>query len=70
VVKQSAPFDHPQLFLADGHPANAATGYPVVNDPNHPGQATDLPYPMFEIPATGRRGGAPLKTFLENLLTP
>jgi cytochrome c peroxidase len=68
VVSQAAPFDHPQLFLADGHPADPVTGYPVVNDPNHPGQATDLPYPMFEIPATGRKGGAPLKTFLENLL--
>jgi cytochrome c peroxidase len=68
VVKQAAPFDHPQLFLPDGHPVDTATGYPVKNDPSHPGQATDLPYPMFEIPATGRKGGAPQKTFLENAL--
>lgn len=70
VQNQAAPFDHPQLFLPNGHPTDSATGYPVVNDPNHPGQATDFPAPMFEIPATGRKGGAPLKTFLDNLLTP
>jgi hypothetical protein len=70
VLHQAAPFDHPQLFLPNGHPTNTATGYPVTNDPSHPGQATDLAAPMFEIPATGRKGGAPLKTFLENLLTP
>jgi hypothetical protein len=70
VQHQAAPFDHPQLFLPNGHPTDMATGYPVVNDPKHPGQATDFPAPMFEIPATGRKGGAPLKTFLENLLAP
>jgi len=70
VLHQAAPFDHPQLFLANGHPTDPVTGYPVQSDPKHPGQATDLPAPMFEIPATGRKGGAPMPTFLENLLTP
>jgi cytochrome c peroxidase len=63
-VAQSAPFDHPQFFTPNGHPADG-NGYPVKNDPAHPGQAvTDL----MEIPAVGRDGGKPLATFLENLL--
>jgi len=71
VVAQSAPFDHPQIFLPDGHPTDP-NGYPVVNDLNHPGQATDLPYPMVMIPAVGKLGHptAPLPTFLQNLLAP
>lgn len=69
VVKQQAPFDHPELFLPNGHPSSP-TGYPVVNDPKNPGHATDQPYPMLMIPAVGRNGGAPLKTFLENMLAP
>ena len=63
-VNQSAPFDHPQLFVVNGHSPNA-NGYPVQNDPKHPGQATDR---MLEVPATGKGGGAPLPTFLQNLL--
>jgi cytochrome c peroxidase len=63
-VNQSAPFDHPQLLVANGHPPDA-NGYPVQNDPKHPGQATDR---MLEIPASGKSGGAPLPTFLQNLL--
>jgi cytochrome c peroxidase len=63
-VKQAAPFDHPQLFTPNGHP-QAANGYPVRNDPKHPGQATDS---LMEIPATGANGGKPLPTFLDNLL--
>lgn len=70
VVAQSAPFDHPQIFLPNGHPSDPFTGYPVVNDPNHPGQATDLPYPMLMIPAVGKKGGTPLPTFLQNLQSP
>jgi hypothetical protein len=63
-VAQSAPFDHPQFFTPNGHPSDG-NGYPVKNDPAHPGQAmTDL----MEIPAVGRDGGKPLATFLENLL--
>ena len=63
-VNQSAPFDHPQLFTPNGHPAGA-NGYPVQNDPQHPGQATTQ---LMEIPAVGKNGGKPLPTFLENLL--
>jgi cytochrome c peroxidase len=63
-VAQSAPFDHPQFFTPNGHPAGA-NGYAVENDPAHPGQATTQ---LMEVPAVGAKGGAPLPTFLENLL--
>jgi cytochrome c peroxidase len=67
VANQSAPFDHPELFVPNGHPADPTTGYPVQNDPNHPGRATDQ---LLDIPATGAAGGTPLPTFLQNLQTP
>jgi len=63
-ISQSAPFDHPSLFVPNGHPADP-NGYPVQNDPKHPGQATDQ---MLTIPATGKSGGKPLPGFLDNLL--
>jgi cytochrome c peroxidase len=63
-VAQSAPFDHPQFFTPNGHPSDG-NGYPVKNDPAHPGQAMTN---LMEIPAVGRDGGKPLATFLENLL--
>jgi cytochrome c peroxidase len=63
-VNQSAPFDHPQLFTPNGA-AQGASGYPVQNDPDHPGRAKDN---FMEVPATGANGGKPLPTFLENLL--
>lgn len=63
-VAQAAPFDHPQFFTPNGHP-EGPNGYPVKNDPDHPGQATTQ---LMEIPAVGRTGGKPLPTFLENLL--
>ena len=63
-VAQSAPFDHPQLFVPNGHP-HSASGYPVVADPKHPDRATDQ---LMEIPVTGAQGGKPLPSFLENLL--
>jgi cytochrome c peroxidase len=63
-VAQAAPFDHPQFFTPNGHPPDP-NGYPVQNDPQHPGQAT---VQLMEIPATGKNGGKPLPTFLENLL--
>jgi cytochrome c peroxidase len=62
-VKQSAPFDHPQLILPNGHPAGDA--YPVQADPQHPGQATNQ---FMEIPAVGTNGGKPIATFLDNLV--
>jgi cytochrome c peroxidase len=63
-ASQSAPFDHPQITLANGHP-QGTNGYPVMNDPAHPGQATNQ---FMQVPATGARGGAALPTFLDNLL--
>ncbi len=63
-VSQSAPFDHPQLLTPNGHP-QSANGFPVIVDPKNPGQATTQ---FMEIPATGKNGGKPLPTFLENLL--
>jgi hypothetical protein len=63
-VKQSAPFDHPQLIVANGHPAGG-NGFPVQADPQHPGQATNQ---FMEIPAVGTNGGKPIPTFLDNLV--
>jgi hypothetical protein len=62
-VRQAAPFDHPQLFTPNGHPAGP-NGSPAQSDPQHPGQATTQ---LMEIPAVGKDGGKPLPTFLENL---
>jgi cytochrome c peroxidase len=53
VVRQSAPFDHPQLFVPNGH------DMPYVTDE---GVAQDV---LLEIPAVGRRGGRLPKGFLE-----
>jgi hypothetical protein len=60
-VKQAAPFDHPQLFLANGHLATARGAIP---DPKNPGQAVTQ---FTEVPAVGAKGGKPLSTFLQNL---
>jgi cytochrome c peroxidase len=55
-----APFDHPQLFVTNGHPGNQTS---VTNDGT--GKATDGT--LLEIPAVGRDGlGSPLSNFLEN----
>lgn len=53
---QRAPFDHPQLFVTDGHPGDQNT---VTNDGT--GQATVT---MLELPAVGRNGSAPQPNFL------
>jgi hypothetical protein len=53
---QRAPFDHPQLFVPDGH---AGDDTAVVDDGT--GRAVDR---MVEIPAVGRDGGTPLPRFL------
>jgi hypothetical protein len=53
-----APFDHPQLFIPNGHPGNQTS---VTNDGT--GKATET---LLEIPAVGRNGlNVPLKNFLE-----
>jgi cytochrome c peroxidase len=56
VRNRQAPFDHPQLFVPNGHPGSTTS---VTNDGT--GYATDS---LLEIPATGRNGGTPLKAFL------
>ena len=53
---RSAPFDHPQLFLPNGHRGNETA---VVDDGT--GRALD---DVVEIPAVGRHGGAPIARFL------
>jgi len=45
---ESAPFDHPQLFIPNGHPGDAAA---VTNDGT--GKATDA---LVEVPASGAAG--------------
>jgi hypothetical protein len=55
VVSQRAPFDHPQLFVPNGHPDSTI-------DADGDGLADDL---MVEIPAVGAQGGAPLPGFLQ-----
>jgi cytochrome c peroxidase len=60
---QKAPFDHPQLFIPNGHPGDENS---VTNDGS--GKATDS-QPLLEIPAVGRNGGTPLPTFLATSAT-
>jgi cytochrome c peroxidase len=64
-VAQAAPFDHPELTAPNGQTISS-NGYPVMKDPKHAGQALDN---YMHIPATGKNGGPPLPTFLENLLS-
>jgi cytochrome c peroxidase len=55
---QRAPFDHPQLFVTNGHPGNQ---FSVTDDGS--GKATD---DLLEIPVVGRFGSSqPLPNFLE-----
>ena len=63
VLYRRAPFDHPQLFVPNGHPGDAR----ATTDLNGDGLADDL---MVEIPAVGARGGAPLPGFLEGIFGP
>ena len=58
VVLQKAPFDHPQLFVPNGHPMGH-DGRPLVNDE---GVARDN---MLEIPEVGRNGGPLPRGFLQ-----
>ena len=61
VVFQRAPFDHPQLFVPNGHPGNSNS----TTDANGDGLADDV---LVEIPAIGAQGGNPLPGFLEGIL--
>jgi cytochrome c peroxidase len=58
----AAPFDHPQLFVPNGHPGNQLR----VEHGAH-GFAKDE---MVEIPMTGAAGGPPLPGFLEGVFGP
>jgi cytochrome c peroxidase len=60
VVYERAPFDHPQLFIPNGHVGNESA---VV--PNAAGNALDT---LRELPAVGRRGrSVALKPFVDGL---
>ena len=63
VVYRRAPFDHPQLFVPNGHPGNSSS----TIDANLDGLADDL---MIEIPAVGAAGGSPLPGFLQGIFAP
>lgn len=56
VRTRRAPFDHPQLFVPNGHQGDS-TFVPSIF-----GVALDR---FLEVPAVGRNGGRPLKRFLE-----
>jgi hypothetical protein len=63
VLYQRAPFDHPQIFVPNGHPGdNTAT-----TDANKDHLADDI---MVEIPAVGAAGGNPIPGFLEGVFGP
>src|SRR5262249_37393334 len=53
----AAPFDHPQLFVPNGHPGDSS----AVIQINRRAVASFL-----EIPATGRNGGPVLPGFLQD----
>jgi cytochrome c peroxidase len=63
VLYQRAPFDHPQLFVPNGHPGDSMTTIDADGD----GLADDL---MIEIPAVGAAGGNPLPGFLQGIFGP
>jgi cytochrome c peroxidase len=58
----SAPFDHPQLFVPNGHPGNQGGV-----ERGKQGFAKD---DLVEIPMTGAAGGPPLPGFLEGVFGP
>ena len=62
VEKMSAPFDHPELTIPNGHTLKAGTTSTVINRGD--GAAKD---DVKVIPATGKNGGAPLRRFLGNV---
>ena len=63
VLYRRAPFDHPQLFVPNGHPGGSS----AVTDSTGDGLADDR---MVVIPAVGAEGGAPLPGFLEGVFSP
>jgi cytochrome c peroxidase len=63
VLYRRAPFDHPQLFVPNGHAGDSI----LTVDANGDGLADDL---MIEIPAVGAAGGEPLPGFLQGIFGP
>jgi len=63
VLHRRAPFDHPQLFVPNGHPGDAVATVDADGD----GLADDA---MVEITAVGAGGGDPLPGFLEGPFGP
>ena len=63
VLYRRAPFDHPQIFVPNGHPGGSRS----TTDANEDGLADDI---MIEIPAVGAEGGPPLPGFLEGVFGP
>ena len=64
VRNQKAPFDHPQLFIPNGHPndeKNVVADSKVQTDDGTKQGKDDL----IEIPVVGRGGSKPLPKFLE-----
>jgi cytochrome c peroxidase len=64
VEKRSAPFDHPELRIPNGHTIKAGSTTLTINSGNG-ASAVDV----ITIPATGRSGGSPLRRFLGNIET-
>ena len=60
----SAPFDHPELTISNGHTIKAGTTSTLINRGD--GAAKDN---TLTIPATGANGGTPLRRFLGNIET-
>jgi len=63
VLYRRAPFDHPQIFVPNGHPGDSDS----TNDRDGDGLADDV---MVEIPAVGSAGGDPIPGFLEGIFGP
>ena len=57
VRTRKAPFDHPQLFITNGHVGDSSQV-----QSNSVGQAVDS---FLTLPATGSSGGSPLPSFLQ-----
>jgi cytochrome c peroxidase len=64
VERRSAPFDHPELIIPNGHTVRTGTTSTLINRGNGTAQDT-----LIVIPATGKTGGAPLRRFLGNTET-
>lgn len=60
VLYRRAPFDHPELFVPNGHPGDSS----ATADEDGDGLADDV---LVRIPAVGAEGGAPLPGFLEGI---